>query len=129
MKLPGWIEAFFSKPQAIPVNDESTSLKEILRQMNEPRPLPMGMKEFDEWAERILSGAMVPSTDKESLKAVLASMLLALGQTEDHKPDAYFIHLLRKAATNEVAAHVMRTKKEQIKQAQATAQITPINAG
>lgn len=94
------------------VNTASTPTKTILQQMNEPRPLPMGQKEFVEWSNRILSGAMVPSDDRESLTAVLASMLMNLGQTESHKPDAYFIHSLRKAAVNEVAHANFRAIKD-----------------
>lgn len=92
-------------------NTASTSTKTILQQMNEPRPLPMGMTEFNEWADRIVSGALIPIDDNEKLKPILASMLMALGPTEDHKPDAYFIHLLRKAATNEVARVVFQDAK------------------
>ena len=84
-------------------NTERTSVKTITQQMNEPRPLPMGQKEFVEWSDRIISGALIPCDDRDSLVAVLAAMVLALGDTESHKPDAYFIHRLRKAAANEVA--------------------------
>lgn len=84
-------------------NSRFTSKSKIMDQMLEPRPLPMGMKEFEEWSERIISGALIPTEDKDSLKAALASMLMALGPQEDHKPDAYFIHSLRKAAANEIA--------------------------
>jgi len=31
--------------------------------MNEPRPLPMGITEFHEWSNRIISGALVPNED------------------------------------------------------------------
>lgn len=107
--LPMW---FKRAPKEKLVNDASTSKNSILSQMNEPRPLPMGQKEFIEWSDRILSGAMIPSESKESLVGILASMLLQLGPTESHKPDAYFIHALRKAAVNEVAhANFMAIKK------------------
>jgi hypothetical protein len=105
------------------VNNKFTSKQTILQQMNELRPLPMGMKEFDEWSDRILSGAMIPSDNRESLKAVLSSMILALGHTEDHKPDAYFIHLLRKAAANEVASAVFQAAKAK-RNAEAQANLT-----
>lgn len=108
--------SFLFTPKA--VNSAKTSTKTILNQMNEPRALPMGVKEFHEWSDRIISGALIPSDDPESLKAVLASMLTSLGPTEDHKPDSYFIHLLRKAATNEVARHVfmdIKNKREAAK--------------
>ena len=38
-------------------------------------------------------------------------MLMALGPTEDHKPDSFFIHSLRKAAANEVAHSVFQKIK------------------
>lgn len=79
--------------------------------MNEKRPLPMGRKEFDEWAERILSGALIPGTDKESLIFTLAGEITHLGPTESHKEDAFFIHRLRKLAINEVAISVMNEIK------------------
>lgn len=93
----------FWKWKPVLVNPSSTSAKTILQQMNEPRPLPMGQKEFIEWTDRIISGALIPCDDRESLVAALAAMLMQLGSTESHKPDAYFIHSLRKAAVNEVA--------------------------
>ncbi len=97
----------------------------IIDQMNEPRALPMGKEEFSIWAHRIMGGALVPNEDgntmadsvssmsKEELdmieifadsqKFALANMLLHLGPTESHKPDAFFIHSLRKFAVNQVA--------------------------
>jgi hypothetical protein len=62
----------------------------------------MGRTEFEAWADRIVSGAMV-SADVESQKYACANMILHLGPTEDHKPDAFFIHSLRKVAANQVA--------------------------
>ncbi len=96
------------------VNTVKTQAKTIINQMNEPRPLPMGQKEFVEWSDRIISGALIPTTDKESLVAILATMVMSLDDTESHKPDAYFIHKLRKAAANEVAHanfQAIKTKK------------------
>jgi hypothetical protein len=68
----------------------------------------MGRKEFEEWSDRIIGGALV-SADPPSQKFVLANMILALGPTESHKPDAHFIHSLRKFAANQVA-DVIRTE-------------------
>lgn len=101
-KMKEWLKAWLEilNPWK---NSRFTSKSKIMDQMLEPRPLPMGMKEFEEWSDRIISGALIPCEDKDSLKAALASMLMALGPQEDHKPDAYFIHSLRKAATNEIA--------------------------
>lgn len=110
----------FWKKKAALVNSASTPRDEILRQMNEPRPLPMGQKEFMEWSSRIISGALVPTEDTDSLRAILSAMVLGLGDTESHKPDAYFIHKLRKAAANEVAnANFQEIKKRKSEAAQA----------
>lgn len=85
------------------INPVNTPVKTIVGQMNEPRPLPMGQKEFVEWSDRIISGACIPCDDRDSLIGALAAMIMQLPGTESHKPDAYFIHTLRKAAANEVA--------------------------
>lgn len=108
---------FFQKK---PANTKWTRKTTIVDQMNEPRPLPMGVTEFNEWCDRIISGALIPTDDRDSLVAALASMLMSLGPTEDHKPDAYFIHALRKAATNEVAHHMFQDIKRK-KQAELDA--------
>lgn len=92
-------------------NLKSTPPEVILDQLNEPRPLPLGKKEFHEWADRIISGALVSATE-ESQKFALANMLLHLGPTESHKCDAHFIHSLRKFAINEVADDVRKELRE-----------------
>jgi len=82
----------------------------ILEQMQEPRPLPLGRTEFMEWSDRIIAGAMIPAdptqsheTHIDSIRYALANLILHLGPTESHKPDAFFIHSLRKFAINQVA--------------------------
>lgn len=110
-------------------NSEDTTANEILGQMSEPRPLPMGRQDFHEWADRIISGTLIP-TDKdiprpdgldqpevfiESQKFALANMLMHLGPTESHKPDAYFIHSLRKFAINQVADSIRKELHEAAK--------------
>lgn len=84
-------------------NTRFTSTQTIVNQMNERRPLPMGKKEFHEWSDRIIAGAMIPGATVESQKFALADQLLHLGPTESHKEDAFFIHVLRKFAVNQVA--------------------------
>lgn len=96
----------------------------IIGQLTDPRPLPMGRAEFEGWSTRIIAGALVPNEDglvvyhskptdqetKDKLQIfhdsqlfTLANLLLHLGPTESHKPDAFFIHSLRKFAVNQVA--------------------------
>ncbi len=96
----------------------------LVEQMGEPMPLPLGRKEFEDWSDRIISGALLPGEGGkvpeyaaqfcgekdpdeqrfiDSQKFVLANMLLHIMPTESHKPDAYFIHALRVAAIKQVA--------------------------
>lgn len=118
-----WILSFLAK--LLGFNPSFTPKNVIVDQMNEPRPLPMGRREFLEWSDRIIYGAVVPTEDgltmhdamphaseenlkklkifKESQQFALANSLLHLGPTESHKPDAFFIHSLRKFAINQVA--------------------------
>lgn len=86
-------------------NDETTPVDTILEQMLEPRPLPMGRTEFDEWSDRIIAGAMITAA-VDTQKWSLANMLMHIGPTESHKPDAHFIHSLRVAAIKQ-AAHTI----------------------
>ncbi len=89
----------------------SFSKKDLIAQMTEKRPLPLGRKDFDAWAARIISGAMIDA-DKVGQKFALADMILHLGPTEDHKEDAYFIKMLRKVCVNQVADSVRREIKD-----------------
>jgi hypothetical protein len=78
------------------------TVETVKEQLLEKRPLPMGRQEFEEWSDRIISGALL-TADIDSQKFTLANLLLHLGPTESHKEDAFFIHSLRKFAVNQVA--------------------------
>lgn len=92
-------------------NLNSTPTNVILDQMSERRPLPMGIEEFEDWSNRIISGTLLPA-DNDSMKFALATMLLHLGPQEDHREDAYFIHTLRKSAINQIAHAKMKELKD-----------------
>src|SRR6185312_8563482 len=78
--------------------------KEVIKdQLNEKRPLPLGRKEFEDWSDRIISGACIPGATARSIKFALADQILHLGPTIDHEADIYFIKCLRKFAINQVA--------------------------
>jgi len=89
-------------------NAASAPVSLIQEQLQEKRPLPVGVTEFHEWADRIISGAMLTATP-ESQKFALANVLLNLGPTVAYETDVYFIHVLRKHAINQVA-DAMRTQ-------------------
>ena len=86
-------------------NLDSTPVDVIIDQMNEKRPLPIGMDEFEQWSDRIISGTLLPDNMQlvESQKFALADMLMHLSPTTDHECDAYFIKSLRKYAINQIA--------------------------
>lgn len=112
------------------------SKEEIVDQMAEPRPLPMGREDFHVWSDRIIAGALIPDEvgqvfemngsvvwdEKspypkfvQSQKFALANQLLHLGPTESHKPDAYFIHSLRVSAIKQVAVTVGNEMRDAVK--------------
>jgi hypothetical protein len=93
-------------------NGKWTSTGTITEQMRELRALPMGVQEFHEWADRIISGACIPGATPESQKFALAEMIMHLKPTQDHCDDAHFIHTLRKGAVNEVAWAMMKEIRE-----------------
>lgn len=93
-------------------NLESTPVSVIIDQMNEKRPLPIGMAEFEEWSDRIISGTLIPA-EPDSMKFGLATMLMHLSPTQDHESDGYFIKSLRKSAVNQIA----HAKMEQLRTA------------
>ncbi len=91
---------------------EDLAVGDIKQEMLEKRALPIGMTQFNQWSDRIISGAMVEAS-KRSQKWTLAEMVMHLNPTEAFKEDAHFILKLRKAAVNETCAAVMREIKEE----------------
>ena len=103
------------------IEKEDPSVADLTEQMQERRPLPMGVPQWDEWSDRIISAALIDA-DPISLKCALTQMILHLGPTEAFKPDAYFILQLRKAAVNQTAhAMFMKYQEDKRKLAEVTA--------
>jgi hypothetical protein len=92
-------------------NATNTPPEVILDQMSQQRPLPLGRKEFDEWSDRIIAGAMITATH-ESQKFSLAEMIMHIKPTQSFCDDGHFINSLRKAAANEVAYAVMQELRQ-----------------
>lgn len=101
-------------PKITGKNSVMTPPSVIVEQMTELRPLPMGMKEFHEWSDRIIAGAMVPA-DPRGQKFALAEMIMHIKPSESHCNDAHFIHSLRKAASNQVAYAFMEEMRAEQK--------------
>lgn len=99
-----------------------------------PRHLPVGMSEFETWAQRILSQTG-KFADEDSMKFALASILIHADARHGSLPDKYFTDRLRKSAANQVSSQVFQNIKakqaeELAKQQQeATAQETTTQDG
>lgn len=91
--------------------NDNLKLKDTL---TEKRALPVGIKEFHEWSDRIISGACLTATP-ESQKFALANILINLQATVAFEADIYFIHCLRKTAVNQVADGIRNMIREDAK--------------
>lgn len=80
-----------------------------------PTQLPVGMTEFQEWSDSILSLSKVP--DNDSTRFAIAVMILHLNASEDRKPKHYFVKCLNKSAANECGNAIAMALKEKQKQA------------
>lgn len=87
------------------VTTDGVAIDQLTKELGEPRALPTGRAEFEEWAERVLSGVTF-TADKRSLRFALAQMLMQIGPVEAFKPDGYFIKALHVAATKQVAFEI-----------------------
>lgn len=97
--------------------------KKITDSPKRPVPLPIGMSDFNTWAESIVALSGLP--DNDSVRWSLAIMILHLPAEKARVPKQYLADCLRKSAANQVAAGVvqeLKTKQEQAKAAQEAAQ-------
>lgn len=84
-------------------------------------PLPVGMAEFDTWANSIIElGGQY--ADLDSLRFAIASMLIHADAKHGALPKHYFVVRLRKSAANQVASQVFQEIKE--KQAAKPVEVT-----
>ncbi len=102
-------------------------LKRILSYL--PTKLPVGLTQFDAFAESIieLSGNYA---DTDSMKFAIASMIIHLPAGKAAVPKAFFVNSLRKSAANQVASQVfqdIKAKQAEVeakrKQAEETAKL------
>ena len=83
-----------------------------------PTKLPVGMTEFNAWANSIidLSGEYA---DRDSMLFALATMVMHADAKHGTLPKRYFVSRLRKVAANQVAGQVFQDVK--VRQAEAAA--------
>lgn len=89
-------------------------MKRILSHV--PTKLPVGLPQFEAWADSIIELAG-DYADHDSMRYAIASNLIHLPHNKASVPKAYFVNALRKAAANQVASFVFQDIK--IKQAEA----------
>lgn len=85
-----------------------------------PQSLPQGQADFNAWFEAIRVYKL-PTQDEDSLKFMLGSMLMHLGQNEDRKPRYHFVKTIRAAAAKQVGAAAFTEVKMKQQAAQAAA--------
>lgn len=114
------------------------AIKMVLEDLKEPKPLPMGRQEFNEWSMRIISIAQIPGATIESQQFALAEMLLHVKPTQSFESDGHFVHSLRKGAVNQVAhmmvqelkkAQIERAEKEKIQEKQKETHVKSLASG
>lgn len=94
-----------------------------------PSRLPVGMTEFDAWAEKIASTYQLPTKDLESVKFTLASIVIHLGPSDDKKPNWFFVKQLRAASAKQIAgAAFYEIKQKQKLLQEAAIKVAQLNA-
>lgn len=87
-------------------------IKRILSRLSSP--LPVGMVEFEEWSDAIIE--LLPkgleSVPREDKQFVLASSIQHLGQNKSRVPLHYFVSLMHKAASSQIAGQIFTNIKE-----------------
>lgn len=82
-----------------------------------PSRLPTGVSEFNTWAESFAQTYNLPTSNVDSIKFTLASVIMHLGSTSAYKSKFYFYLVMNSAASKQVAGQVFYD----IKTAQAEA--------
>jgi hypothetical protein len=77
-----------------------------------PSLTPVGLTEFNQWADSIIKTYNPPGNDV-SIRFGLSAMLMRLNPTEAYKSKRFFALCLHKGAAAQVAAYVMEQIKEE----------------
>lgn len=85
-----------------------------------PSALPTGMVAFDDWANDLAAIYPMPTADADSIKFVLASIILRLGPQTAFKSKFFFYLTLKAGASKQVAGECFQQIKLK-QQAAATA--------
>lgn len=86
-----------------------------------PSALPNGMQAFDTWVADLAETYTLPTEDSDSIKFVLASIIMRLGPQAAYKSKFFFYLTLKAGAAKQVAGEFFQQIKLK-QQAEATAQ-------
>jgi hypothetical protein len=88
-----------------------------------PSPLPVGMTEFETWAQSIrdIAGPGLENVPQDQFRWVLSSAIQHLKHTESSVPKRYFVHVIRKGAATQIAGAVFMEVKLSQEKAMAEA--------
>lgn len=85
-----------------------------------PSELPNGLAAFNAWAEDIADTYTLPTSDLDSVKFTLATIIMHLDQNASHRPKYYFVKILKASASKQVA-HAAFSAIKEAQQAKVTA--------
>lgn len=105
----------------------NNAIKKVVKFFNQirglfPSPLPVGVKEFDTWAESIASTYKMPTDIMDSIKFTLATLIMHSGPTTAYKSKFYFVLAIRASAAKQIAGNAFREIKERNQPAPANEQ-------
>lgn len=75
-----------------------------------PSRLPVGVTEFNAWADDIM--AMAKSPNNDSVRFALAAMIVNSGDTEAYISKMFFVLQLRKSMSKQIASFIMYDAKQ-----------------
>lgn len=89
-------------------------MKRLLRQLLGfiPEKLPTGVGAFDAWVDALIDTYTMPTSDRPSIRFVLASIIMHLGPRSAFKSKFYFYLMLHSSATKQVAGQIFYETKE-----------------
>lgn len=87
-----------------------------------PSKLPVGMEEFEAWAQDFEQTFSLPTKDKDTVRFVLTTAIMHLGPQVAHKSKVYFYLTLRAGAAKQVAGAVFHDIKLRQQEAARKAQ-------
>lgn len=84
--------------------------------------VPTGVLEFNDWAQSIIDNYDLPTSDLDSVRYTLATIIMHSKAQDAYMPKQYFVLTLRAAAAKQIAGHVFTEIKQKQKEAELAAQ-------